>query len=292
MPLRFRGPPVRRRVAPLHAGAALVLALIPTPSQGATTWTQLATGSTRGISGLAPASSGWVVARDNKVAGQNRIALLSPGFTVTELPWPGTAPQDLESLSAVPGAANRYVTCTSARKCSVIDIVGTTITVRRTFTLPVGGSQNETFVLTRMPSGSVVALWADRGAPTTAGALHAAVVNLSTWTFGTVRTAKVSVPWPTGPVRHVSDAAVVGGHIVITSATDPGDSGPFDSAVYDVGILGQTSSRVTLTLHTPTELGRFPGHKIEGISCAGTTTDLLGTDDEKAGGSVAPVEIC
>jgi hypothetical protein len=282
--------PLGWRAILLSLAVALPLAVLPSASRADTTWTQLGTGMTHGISGLAPASSGWVIARDNKVAGQNRIALLSSTFQVTELSWPGTAPQDLESLAAVPGTPNRYVACTSARVCSVIDIAGTAITVRRTFTLPVGGKQNETLVLTSS-TGTAVAVWADRGSLTAPGKLHAAFVDLSTWTFGQVATAKVTVPWPTGPVRHITDAAVVGGHIIIASATDPGTSGPFDSAAYDVGTLGQTSTRATLALHTPTELGRFPGHKVEAITC-GTGSDLLGTDDERSGGSVTLVDIC
>jgi hypothetical protein len=285
----------RRRLAPrvvaLVLGVGLSLAVLPSTTRADTVWTQVGTGITQGISGLAPASSGWVIARDNTVAGQNRIALLAPDLHVTELSWPGSAPQDLESLALVPGTASRYVACTSARRCSVFDIAGSVIAVRRTFTLPVGGSENEAFALTRTANGSTVALWADRGSGTTAGALHAAVLHLSTWKFGAVTTAKVKVPWPTGPVRHVSDAAVVGGHIVVTSASDHGDNGPFDSAVYDVGTLGLSSSHVTLALHTPTELGRFPGHKIEGLAC-GSGPDLLGSDDENLGGFVTQADVC
>jgi hypothetical protein len=271
--------------------ALVVIALVPAPSQGDASWTRLGSGSTRGISGLAVSPSGWVIARDNKSAGQNRIALLSPALQVTELSWPGTAPQDLESVAAVPGTANRYVACTSARACSVFDIAGSTITVRRTFTLPVGGSQNEALTFTTAAGGATVALWADRGSPTAPGKLHAATVDLGAWTFGKAVTLKVTVPWPTGAVRHVTDAAVVAGHVIVASATDPGANGPFNSAVYDVATLGQSGTRITLTGHSPTELGRFPGHKIEGLSCA-AGADLLGTDDEKAGGSVASLEIC
>lgn len=295
MPSRLRKPlwwrPAVPITVPMVVGAVLALVLVPGPSPAATTWTQLGTGMTRGVSGLAPAPSGWVIARDNKVAGQNRIALLGPTLQVTELSWPGTAPQDLEALAAVPGTPNRYVACTSARACSVIDLAGTSVTVRRTFTLPVGGKQNESLALTTTTAGTPVALWADRGSPTAPGKLHAAFVDLTTWTFGRVATAKVTVPWPTGPIRHITDAAVVGGHIIVSSATDPGTSGPFNAAVYDVGTLGQTSTRATLTVHAPTELGRYAGHKVEGITCA-TGTDVLGTDDEKAGGSVAQVEVC
>jgi hypothetical protein len=270
----------------------LPLAALPGASHADATWQQLGTGITRGISGLAPAPSGWVIARDNKSAGQNRIALLSPGRQVTQLNWPGTDPKDLESLAKVPGTSNRYITCTSARKCKVFDLSGATITVRRSLTLPVGGSENEALALTRMSNGSTVALWADRGSGSTPGKLHAAVLNLSTWKFGTATTASVSVPWPSGPVRHVSDAAVVEGHILVTSASDPGNNGPFDSAAYDVGTLSLSSSRVTFSLHTPTELGRFSGHKIEGLACAASGPDLLGSDDENRGGAVAVADVC
>ena len=268
------------------------LAALPGASQADTTWQQLGTGITRGISGLAPAQSGWVIARDNKSSGQNRIALLSPGLDVRQLNWPGTDPKDLESLARVPGTTNRYVTCTSGRTCKVFDLSGTTITVRRSLTLPVGGNENEALVLSRMPNGSTVALWADRGSGSTPGALHAAVLNLSTWKFGRSTTAKVSVPWPTGPVRHVSDAAVVDGHIVVTSASDPGNNGPFDSAVYDVGTLSLSQSRAAFDLHAPTELGRFSGHKIEGLACAASGADLVGSDDENLGGAVAAADVC
>lgn len=280
-----------RRAALLVAGVLVPLAVLPSASNAATTWTPLGTGMTRGISGLALSSSGWVIARDNKVAGQNRIALLSPTLQVTELGWPGTAPNDLEALAPVPGTPGRYAACTSARVCSVFDVSGTTVTVRRTFTLPVGGKQNEALAFGRTAAGSTVALWADRGSPTAPGKLHVAFVNVSTWAFGSVATAKVSVPWPTGNIRHVTDAALVDGRIIVTSATDPGTSGPFDSAVYDVGTVGQISTRATLALHTPTELGRFPGHKVEGLVCA-AAPDLLGTDDEKAGSSVTQVDVC
>jgi len=268
------------------------LAALPGASHADTTWQQLGTGITSGISGLAPAQSGWVIARDNKSSGQNRIALLSPGLDVTQLNWPGTDPQDLESLARVPRTTNRYITCTSARKCKVFDLNGSTITVRRSLTLPVGGSENEALALVRMPNGSTVAVWADRGSGATPGKLHAAVLKLSTWKFGRSTTANVSVPWPTGPVRHVSDAAVVDGHIIVTSASDPGNNGPFNSAVYDVGTLSLSQSRVSFNLHTPTELGRFPGHKIEGLACASNVADLVGSDDENLGGSVAAAEVC
>lgn len=294
MASRVHGPRAILAAVSTVAGlAAVVVLALPTAAGGAPAWVRVGTGATQGISGLTAATSGWVIARDNKSAGQDRIALLGTDDRVTDVTWPGTAPQDLESIAAVPGVAGRYVTCTSARACFVIDLAGTSLTVARTFTLAVGGKQNEAFALARMPSGATVALWADRGSAATPGALHAARLDLTTWKFGAVTTAKVKVPWPTGPVRHVSDAAVAGGHVIITSAADHGNKGPFDSAVYDVGSLTLRQARVTFTLHAPTELARFPGHKVEGLAC-GTAGqhDLVGTDDESLGGFITTADVC
>jgi hypothetical protein len=86
-------------------------------------------------------------------------------------------------------------------------------------------------------------------------------------------------------VRHISDLEITENHrVLVTSASDPGDDGPFDSAVYVAGRLGPDGS---LRLAT-SELTRYPGHKIEALTCLTRSCDriLYGTDDEAAGGAV------
>ena len=93
-----------------------------------------------------------------------------------------------------------------------------------------------------------------------------------------------------GNVRHISDLKVDrSGQLWITAATDPGDDGPFDSAVYEAGkflIQGETIAFQENTELLP--LSRFPGHKIEAIELIGETQreTILGTDDENSGSSV------
>jgi len=86
-------------------------------------------------------------------------------------------------------------------------------------------------------------------------------------------------------VRHISDVEITGDNrVLVTSASDPGDNGPFDSAVYVAGKLG-TNGAITLATN---ELTRYPGHKIEALTCLSSSCDriLYGTDDEAAGGAV------
>lgn len=266
------------------------LMLVVTPAHAFDdTWARVGTGINSGISGLAPATSGWVVVRDNKAAGQNRVALLSDTGQVTPLAWPGTMPQDLESLARVPGGT-QYAALTSTGHGTVFTLGSSWITVVRAFTVPRGGSNIEGFALTRSGT-TTLALWAVRGSTTSPATLYAATFNPATGAFGTVTSGRVSVPYPTTNVRPVSDLTVVAGRVIASSASDNGDNGPFDSAVYDVGSVSLKSGRPVLSLGAPVTLGTYPGHKVEGIACSGST-GLLGTDDEKLGGWVRAGGFC
>lgn len=259
-------------------------------ASAAVTWTKVANGTLSGFSGLAPASTGWVAVRDNKSAGQNRIALLSAGYGVTPLTWPGTQPQDLEALDAVPGQSGQFVAMTSAGRASVLSINGSTVRVLRTVTVPRATANMEAFAMARVGS-TTIAVWGNRGSTTAVAKIFAATFNPATGVFGTVVAGQVKVPYPTSDVRQVSDLKIVGGRVIVSSASDPGDSGPFASAMYDAGSVTASGGRAALTLTTPRSLGTYPDHKIEGIACSGAA-GLLATDDEKQGGSVTPDPFC
>jgi len=253
------------------------------------TWTRVGTGTTGGVSGLAPTSTGWLVARDNKKAGQNRISLLSDSGAVTPLTWPGTEPQDLEALSAVPGTSS-YAALTSAGAGSIFTVSGSRVSVQRTFQVPKGTANIEALSLTQVQS-TVVAVWATRGSQTNPAKVFAATFTPASAAFGRVVTAKVTVPYPTTNLRVISDLVVRNGRMVISSASDPGVNGPFSSAVYDIGTVGVSSGRAVLSTTSPRSLGTFAGHKIEGLACSGTT-GLMGSDDEKQGGWVRTGAFC
>jgi len=278
------------RVATCGVALALLMGSMASASAFDNTWKQVATGTTGGVSGLAPAGIGWVISRDNKLAGQNRIALLGNDGQVTPLTWRGTPPQDLESLSAVPAVASQYVTLTSTGSGYVISLDATAVNVVRTFTVPRGSANIESFALTQTDS-AVLAVWATRGSTTAPAALFAATFTPATGAFGRVVTAKVTVPYPTTAVRQISDLTVTSGRIIASSASDPGVNGPFASALYDIGAVSVVGGRAALALQPPVTLGTYPGHKVEGIACGGTG-GLLGSDDEKRGGWVRMETFC
>jgi hypothetical protein len=231
-----------------------------------------------------------LIARDNKTVSQNRISKLSPTGAVTPLAWPGTPPQDLESLAVVPGVAGRWATLTSDGAGTIFSVSGSSVVIDLTFTVPNGTSGIEGLAFARFGT-TTVAVWSTRGSSTRPAQVHAATFDPSTGSFGDIATAKVTVPYPTDNARQISDLTLVGTALVASSASDPGANGPFDSAVYKIGTVAFDGIRAVLTMQGPQALGRFPGHKIEGIACSGTA-GLLGTDDENQGGWIATASFC
>ncbi|MER5302961.1 hypothetical protein ABT039_26360 [Streptomyces lasiicapitis] len=146
----------------------------------------------------------------------------------------------------------------------------------------------------------MAAVWADRGdgagRPATVFAAPFSVNAYGDMKFGAVRKATYRAPYPDGDIRHVSDIAVTGtGRLLVGSAADAGDDGPFDSAVNDAGRLTvRTDGSVALSIRQNRDsLEQFNGYKVEAVDCLpGGGPALLGTDDENAGGSVSTSGLC
>lgn len=286
------------------------------PPLAATGWHQVGHDMSSGISGLAVTShSGGtyqaLIALDNKRPGENRIAQLThradgSGRTtpVRPLEWRGGAePIDLEALEAVPGSSDEYLAVASRGLVYHLEVTddGTAVEVRDLSPLPaIGEGDNfESFTLVSR-HGRLAAVWADRGEgddrPAT---LYAAPLSFNKYgesVFGAVTKAVFHAPYPAGNVRHASDLTVTdAGRLLIASASDEGDDGPFDSAVSDAGRVSlDRSGRVRLAMaKSPDVLRKFKGHKVEAVDCvSGTGVAVLGTDDENAGGALTTARIC
>ncbi|MEU6994531.1 hypothetical protein ABZ953_28220 [Streptomyces sp. NPDC046465] len=289
---------------------AALLATAATASAPDGGWQQAGDDITSGISGsaLTGRSAGAthaVVVRDNKKPGQNRVADLTyrPGrsATVEPLTWAGGAePIDLEAIEAVPGTSDEYVALASRGLVYHVKVKGSEAEVLDTSPLPAiaEGDDYESFALTAR-HGRLAAVWSDRGAGEDRPArVHAAPFSFNKYgeaDFGRVTTARFRAPYPSGDVRHASDITVTdSGRLLISSASDAGDDGPFDSAVNDAGSLSVSrSGAVRLSLaKSPDVLRKFKGHKIEAMEYVPETKSLLlGTDDENAGAVVTTVPL-
>ncbi|WP_242573455.1 hypothetical protein [Streptomyces sp. NP-1717] len=301
-----------RRTALMGAATALLTMLGTVPAGARGEWHKVGGDARSGVSGLAyegPAAEragvNALVVHDNKRSGQQRLSRITHGedsSEITPITWDGAEPVDLEAVEAVPDMPGEYLALTSRGIVYRLKVTGATATVVDYSPLPAIGEGDdfESFAVVAQ-RGRLAVLWADRGAGTARPAtLYAAPLTFASWgqpLFGAVtsKTYRAAYPADDG-TRHISDISVTGsGRIIVGSATDAGDDGPFDSAVSDAGRVSvSVAGRVRVTLAaSPAVLGKYPGYKVEAVECLpGSADAVLGTDDENLGGHVRTVPVC
>ena len=249
-----------------------------------------------GVSGLAPAGTQWVAIGDAKKAGEPRAILLernaAGAILSRSLRWVGREPVDLEAISAVPGTGNRFVAVTSRGAWFALRLGRGTIEVTNSGNLPALAAIKELEGFSLAPMGDrLLAVWGNRGSDSEPGRLFwSEWKGRDTAVFGPVQSTAIRMPWPRQDVRHVSDLRLeADGRLLVSSASDPGDNGPFASAVWDAGRFEPSNAGFTWKpLATPLRLLRDgpPGHKIEAISVGPDGRLVVASDDEALGSAI------
>ncbi|WP_066375525.1 hypothetical protein [Anabaena sp. CA = ATCC 33047] len=268
-------------------------------------WRPVRGGITAGISGMSllsrqNAAMDLLIVHDNKQKNQGRLAIISiKGENQPEylpLDWPNHTelPIDLEALTSIPGKQDsRFIALSSAGKAYDIQLEpnNKSISVIKVFQLPnIPQNRNfEAFALQNI-QGKLVAVWAHRGAGQEPATIYWGMLNLATYQITPLGSAQLTVPFPSGNVRHISDLKLdPAGIVYISSASDTGDDGPFESAIYVAGYLNLQGSRIVWRQNPQLfPLYRFKYHKIEALELVGGADGgvVVGTDDENLGSSV------
>ncbi|GAB3745737.1 hypothetical protein GCM10027598_82820 [Amycolatopsis oliviviridis] len=269
--------------------------LLPSTALAGDGWDSIGTGMTSGASGVAVLDRDGdrvdaLVLRDNKKPGENRAVRvrLQHGTVskVDTIGWPGELPVDLEAAEAVPGKKGEFIALASDGKGFHVKLDDRRLKVLGEFRVPKGDPDDnyEGFALKKV-NDRLFAVWADRGQDARPATLYSAEFSVSKLSFKKPKSRPFRVPYPTTDVRHTSDVEITADdRVLVSAASDPGDDGPFDSAVYEAGVLRSDGS-IALS-PVPRKIGDFPGHKIEAMTCLSRScgTLLYGTDDEAAGG--------
>ncbi|WP_410580944.1 hypothetical protein [Amycolatopsis sp. lyj-108] len=269
--------------------------LLPSTALAGDGWESIGTGMTSGASGIAVLDRDddrvdALVLRDNKKPGENRAVQvrLEHGKVskVDSIDWPGELPIDLEAAEGVPGRAGEFIALASDGKGFHIKLKDRRLKVLGAFQVPKGDPDDnyEGFALKRV-NDRLFAIWADRGQDARPATLYSSEFSVSKLSFKKPKSVPFRVPYPATDVRHTSDVEITADdRVLVSAASDPGDEGPFDSAVYAAGVLRSDGS-IALS-PVPAKIGDFPGHKIEAMTCLSRSCGslLYGTDDEAAGG--------
>ena len=296
--------PLRKMLPLVELGAAVLagILLLGLPRFGSE-WTSVGERQEIAISGLTRLGGGdreFMIVHDNKRPAENRLASIVLGSTVQYQPiaWPSgyAVPIDLEAISPLPGSSTQFLVATSGGTVTLLEIAAGRAELRGAFTLPErpGLPNIEGFSVQRIGS-TLVAVWGHRGAGQEAGRLFWGRFEREPLAVVDVAHHDIRVPYPltlNPNTRHISDLKVDGdGGVWISAANDPGDDGPFQSAVYEVGTLAVTPAGVTFSEAERLAPLRTFSRKIEAIELSADGRKVIvGTDDERGGGAIAFVQ--
>jgi hypothetical protein len=142
--------------------------------------------------------------------------------------------------------------------------------------------------------GRLVFLFGERGN----GTIRWADLDLSgpSIALGETRSVQFKVADPQGPNHREIAALEIDeeGRLFAVSTIDPGDRGPFQSVIWEMGKVEGRDGTVAVTLlPAPRRIADVPDSKVEAlVFCQGADGNrrlFLGTDDEEFGGSIRPL---
>ena len=282
---------------PCAVAASLVACSSP-----AKRWQQVG-GPLRNVSGMALVDTGdaspgveFLVVHDNKAPAEPHIGAVvyggQKGLQYRALTWPANSatPVDLEAICALTGKPGSYLALTSAGRLLHLRFTGRrALEVVHESTLP-GLEQRaniEAFAVQKIGTRTV-AVWAERGDGQKPATLYWGTYNEVSGSVTLEDQVTVRVPYPSGHnTRHVTDLQLDGAGVVWSAAAiDPGNKGPFVSAVYAIGTVRVEGESVKFQPNRrPTRLWTF-ARKVEALELRPGADGRMyfGSDDEDAGG--------
>jgi len=222
------------------------------------------------VSGIAAFKDGYLVVHDNKKKGQPRISYIDRELKIHPVAWPeAKLPYDLEAIIAIPGMNDRFILMESTGKCYEMNINPTTLwtDLVHSFPLPNLKPNMNLEGLTIFPSGQgLVFIYGDRGSDKRKSTLFTAFFNPKKRSFYEVNQFTVDLPKPKKHKRNIADLAIKGDGSVWTSATsDPGNYGPFTTAIYELGEIDHAGTFTPIHPELQKPIMVFGGQKVEAM---------------------------
>jgi hypothetical protein len=212
-------------------------------------------------------------------------------------PDPDGAPNDLESVAAIPGTDSFLIVESSYRDNRFGRILRVTADGELlSFTSLIPPVTNVEGTAVAKVGERLVFLDSERGEDQADTSIRWFELRLDPLTLGQPRSTELRLPEPAGKGhRHISALEVDGqGRIFAVSTADPGNAGPFRSIVWEIGKVEESADLPAVTLlREPRRLATVDGFKVEALAaCTGADGKerlFIGTDDEDYGGAIRPL---
>jgi hypothetical protein len=262
-------------------------------------WHSLSVKKIEGISGIAVVNeNNFLVVHDNKKLGEPRLSLITSKNSNTpvlkNIDWCNKTnlPVDLEAITSIPNNDLEYLVLESKGKITRIKLDNNDCKTLAQFDLPnITAKSNMEGLALHCFSQQCVLVWAERGDDKQAAKLS--------WAKFDVHKNVVAVPkksfdffanYPNANRRSISDISIdAKGGAWVVSTSDPGDNGPFQSALYKLGTFSELNSEIDWQPKNNVSIVADYGSenvKIEGITFTKEGL-IMGSDDENKGSKIA-----
>ncbi len=257
-------------------------------------WLPVGTERVYSVSGIATLNGHTFIVHDNKRGDEIRIGAIkieNDQLEYVPMIWPHEKlPFDLEALSVIPNSATDMIAMESTGKCHwlVLDLVKMRFAYNGAIQLPdIKQPINlEGFDLVQVGQRHL-AVWGHRGKSEQPGTLYWGWMDLGKYSVDPISAVDITVDWPTTHVRHIADLKIDDeGQCWVSATSDPGDKGPFTSAIYRVGRFDLNGNQVQFTpVKNNNPVFKFQKHKVEAFELIKNGITVA-TDDENYGGYV------
>ena len=268
----------------------LLLIILTSFLSGQSDWIQIHGSRQFSISGVARFENGYIVVHDNKKKKQPRLSFLERSYKLRKLIWPEpNLPYDLEAVHLMPGFSNKFIAMESTGKAYIflVDPFDFRVELLNTFTLPgITSKMNlEGFAVYQSAQG-IIFIYGDRGSEKRKSTLITSFYSAEKNKINVIEKFIIDLPVPKKAKRNIGDLAIDRNGAVWTAATsDPGNNGPFKSAIYQIGQLNNVG---TFNYNHPTLLKPLlivDNQKVEAMTFENNELILM-TDNENFGSSL------
>ena len=233
-------------------------------------WKQIHNSREYSISGIANFNDGYLVVHDNKKKNQARVSYINRELKIKKLIWPEPKlPYDLESAVKMPGKMNRYIFMGSKGICYevTVDPKDFRIDVLHTFTLPGLKPKMNLEGLTIYPSGQgLIFIYGNRGSDSETSTLFTVFFNHKKKLFKDLNQFEYDLPIPKKHKRNFADLTLKeDGSIWTVATSDPGNNGPFTSAIYELGEINHAGTFIPIHPNLLKPIMVFSGQKVEAM---------------------------
>lgn len=266
-----------------------------------TEWHFLGKQKDNGISGItAIDEEHFLVVHDRKKPHDPRLSILNwkkggkPFYTRLEWCDNDNFPVDLEAITAIPNHKNEYLLLESKGKVTRIQFSDPNLCkVTAQFDLPTATAKSnmEGLALHCFTEDCLLA-WGERGDDKTPAVLSWAQFDIKENQLNTtdVKSFEFKAPYPQANLRSISELAIDNsGKVWVASSSDPGDEGPFQSALYHLG--GFTQAKNQIEWKAMKEIKPFARYETDNVKIEGLVFTpkgvIMGAENENLGGKIA-----